>query len=66
MDGLWADGMEAATKLTAVSYGSFVHTVTSTTDTSFLFLFSLSGSLTGNRYRHIVDLRAVHYRIRLL
>jgi hypothetical protein len=28
MDGLWADGMEAATKLTAVSYVGFVRTRT--------------------------------------
>jgi hypothetical protein len=66
MDGLWADGMEAPTKLTAVSYVQFSAQLrSSTTDTSF-FPFPYVWFSTGNRYRHIVDLRAAHYRIRLL
>lgn len=38
---------------------------TSTTD-ALSFPFFLCLVLEGNRYRHIVDLRAAHYRIRLL
>jgi hypothetical protein len=40
MDGLWADGMEAPTKLTAVSYDQSARFEARQTDASFLFLCS--------------------------
>ena len=65
MDGLWANGVKAPAKLTAVRLSVAPLIMRHVPEPSSAYVFSFP-FFAGYRHRHFVNIRSPHARVRIL